>query len=186
MKRFPLAALILVGLAFTIPACSQSPTQAGAGKPAQDAAAATTNSLDPKTLITDEKIGQYIVYQKEMTTVADLMIGVAGQALNKSDGSQKSLEKALSEDERTRKIADTQASALAKSGLTQMQAMEIAKIVSSYTPGATMGDAEMKQQARQEFLTQYGPEVLGVLEKRLPELSKLQDEMLGATLGNKK
>jgi hypothetical protein len=185
MNRLPLAALVLVSLAFTNMACSRGPAPSGTEKPSQNVTAAT-NSLDPKILITDEKIGQYIVYQKEMNSVSDIMIGVAGQALNKSDGSQKSLEKALSEDERTKRIADTQASALSKSGLTQMQANEIAQIVSSFTPGATMGDAEMKQQAHQEFLTKYGPEVLTVLERRLPELSKLQDEMLQATLGKKK
>ena len=64
--------------------------------------------------------------------------------------------------------------------------MEIAKIVSTYTPGATMGDGEMKKKAREEFGAKYGPAVLAVLEKRLPELEKLQDEMLGAVLGKKK
>jgi len=34
-------------------------------------------------------------------------------------------------------------------------------------------------------LNKYGPEAPAVLEKRLPELSKLQDEMLDAVLGKK-
>lgn len=34
--------------------------------------------------------------------------------------------------------------------------------------------------------TQYGTDALAVFEKRLPELSKLQDEMLEKALGKKK
>jgi hypothetical protein len=44
----------------------------------------------------------------------------------------------------------------------------------------------MKQKAREEFTAQYGPEVVAVLEKHLPELSKLQDEMMSAAFGKRK
>jgi len=40
----------------------------------------------------------------------------------------------------------------------------------------------MKKQARADFQKKYGTEVLAVLEKRLPDLAKLQDELLSAAL----
>lgn len=190
MKR--IAVLFLGLLAIS---CSRPETPAGktpdaakaAGKPAGSAAPApAAPALDPKSLITDDKVSRYIVYQKEMNTVAGLVMGAATGAFAKSGGDQKQFEKALSADERTKKIADTEASALAKSGLTRSEVMEMVKIIAPYTPGATMGDDEMKKKAREEFLAKYGPEVLAVLERHLKELSALQDEMFGATLGGKK
>ena len=192
MNRFALVALVLATLVLATSACNRGASPSGALTPAADTARKPSQNsppaatpLDSKALVTEDKIGRYIIYQKELNSVAALAMGAAGQAFTKSGGSQKDFEKELSKDERSKKIADTQASALAKSGLTQIEAMELAKIVSTYTPGATMGDAEMKQKAREEFTAKYGPEALAVLEKRLPELSKLQDEMLDAVLGKK-
>jgi len=155
-------------------------------KLAQSAAPAPAPSLDPKVLITDDKIGRYIIYQKEMNTVTDLVMGAAMGAFSKSGGSQKGFEKELSKDDRAKKIADTQASALTKSGLTTTEAMEIMKITTPYTVGATIGDADMKKKAREEFSAKYGPAALAVMDKHLPELSKLQDEMMGAAFSKKK
>jgi hypothetical protein len=188
MKGLALLSITLLALACSrgnAPSGSLPPTAETAKKLAEGAVAAA-NPHDPKVLITDDKVSRYIVYQKEINTVGGLVMGAAVGAYNKSGGDQKGFEKALSQDERTKKIAEAQASALSKSGLTQVEAMEIGKVVSTYTPGATMGDAEMKKQAREEFSAKYGATVLAVLEKRLPELEKLQDEMLNAVLGKKK
>lgn len=189
MNRVALTSLILLAIGCnrgTAPTGSMPQSAETARKLAQEAAPTAAPSVDPKVLITEDKIGRYIIYQKEMNTVADLVMGAAMGAFNKSGGSQKGFEKELSKDERIKKIADTEASALAKSGLTRAEAMDISRIVSSYTPGATMGDAEMKKKAREEFSAKYGPAALAVLEKQLPQLERLQDEMLGAVLGKKK
>lgn len=185
MNRTALAVLALATLA-----CNRGsappPAAEVARKLAEAASAPAPAELDPKPLLTDGKVGQYIVYQTEMNLVADLAMGAAAQAYAKSGGSQKGFEKSLSQDERTRKIADTEASALAKSGLSRAEAMALAKVVSSYTPGATMGDAEMKQKHREAFSAKHGPEALAVMEKRLPELTRLQEAMLQAALGKVK
>lgn len=187
MKRLALTTLALLAFGCNRSSAPTLPQAAETAKQlAQEAAPVPLLSLDPKVLINDDKVGRYLIYQKEMNTVADLVMGAAMGAFNKSGGSQKGFEKELSKDERIKKIADTETSALAKSGLTRSEAMEISRIVSTYTPGATMGDAEMKKKAREEFSAKHGPEVLGVLEKRLPELERLQNEMLGAALGKKK
>jgi len=181
--------LLVLPLLFFGTACgrkSEVPPEVAAARQLAEAPQPQGSSLAPKDLLTDDKLTRYVVYQREMNTVTDLVMGAAMGAFNKSGGSQKGFEKELSKDERIKKIADTEASALAKSGLARSEAMEIAKIVSTYTPGATMGDGEMKKKAREEFGAKYGPAVLAVLEKRLPELEKLQDEMLGAALGKKK
>ena len=120
-----------------------------------------------------------------MIPVLGLAMGAAAQAFSKSGGDQKGFQKELSSDERARKIADTEASALAKSGLSRMEAMAIAKIVAVYTPGATMGDDEMKKAARDDFIAKYGEAALAVLEKRLSDLSTLQDEMMSSAFGKK-
>jgi hypothetical protein len=186
MRHLGFAALTLVTLACNRNAAPPEPLSQGAEKRAQEAAPPAVPSLAPKDLITDDKVGRYIVYQKEVNTVADLVMGAAMGAFNKSGGSQKGFEKELSKDERLKKIADTEASALAKSGLTRLEAQELAKVVSAYTPGATMGDAEMKKKAREDFGAKYGPTVLAAMEKHLPELARLQDEILSAAMGKKK
>lgn len=185
MNRHGLIALTLATLACNRGAIPPPAAEAARTR-VEDTPAPAPPALDAKGLITDGKIGQYIVYQTEMNLVADLAVGAATQAYAKSGGSQKGFEQSLSQDERTRKIADTEASALAKSGLTRPEAMALAKIVSAYTPGATMGDAEMKQKHRETFSANHGPEALAVLEKRLPELAKLQEAMLKAALGKLK
>ncbi len=190
MKRFAFVAFILVTLTIAAISCSQGPSPSGttstAVETAKTAAADVAKSLDPKTLITDDKISRFIIYQKEMNSVVDLAMSAGVEALQSAGNSQKDLEKALSKDERAQKIAETQASALAKSGLTQPEATEITKILSPYIAGFTIGDDEMKTKSRDEMKSQYGQEALAVFEKRLPELSKLQDEMLERALGKKK
>jgi hypothetical protein len=190
MKRFAFVSFILVNLVIATISCSKSPSPSGtastAAETAKTAAPEAAEPLDPKTLITDDKISRFIVYQKEMNSVVDLAISAGVDALQNASGSQKDLEKALSKDERAQKVANTQASALAKSGLTQTEATEITKILSPYIAGFTIGDDEMKNKSRDEMKAQYGPGAVAVFEKRLPELSKLQDEMLEKALGNKK
>jgi hypothetical protein len=44
----------------------------------------------------------------------------------------------------------------------------------------------MKKTAKDEFSSKYGAAALAIMEKNLPELSKLQDEMLSAAFGKKK
>jgi hypothetical protein len=190
MNRFAFAIFILVSLIIATISCSNGTSPSGTASTATEttkpAAPEAAKPLDPKTLITDDKIGRFIVYQKEMNSVVDLAMSAGADALQNAGGSQKDLEKALSKDERAQKIANTQASALAKSGLTQTEATEITKILSPYIAGFTIGDDEMKEKSRQEMKSQYGEEPLAVFEKRLPELSKLQDEMLEKALGKKK
>jgi hypothetical protein len=190
MKRFVFAAFILTTLVIASISCGKSPSPSGtastAVETAKTAAQEPAKPLDPKTLITDDKIGRFIVYEKEMISVVDLAIGAGADALRKSGDSQKDLEKELSKDDRTQKIGNTQAAALTKSGLTQAEANEISKMLSPYIAGFTIGDDEMKKKSRDEMKSQYGPEAVAVFEKRLPELSKLQEEMLQKALGKKK
>jgi hypothetical protein len=194
MNRLTCATILLAAFVLTSLSCSRgsapSGTQENAAGTAQQAAQNTAvpaaDPLDPKVLITDDKISRYIIYQRETNTVADLVLSAAGQAYKKSGGDQKGFEKELSQDARTKKIADVQASALSKSGLGQMEAIEISKIVATYTAGATMGDDAMKKTAKDEFSSKYGAAALAIMEKNLPELSKLQDEMLSAAFGKKK
>ena len=187
MKHLPVS--VLLAAAVLAVACGKPESPAGkppaaaesAKKLAESAPAAPDAApTDAKSLITDDKVARYIVYQREMNTVAGLVMGAATQAYGASGGDQKKFEKEMSKDERTKKIADTEASALAKSGLTRAEVMAMVQVIAPYTPGATMGDDEMKKKARADFSAKYGPEVLAVLERHLPELSKLQDEMLGA------
>lgn len=149
MRGFVSAAFILVSLVVATISCSKGPSPSGTPSTAAEttpaAAPEAAKPMDPKALITDDKIGRFIVYQKEMNSVVDLAMGVGVDALKNAGDSQKDLEKALSKDERTQKIANTQASALAKSGLTQMEATEITKILSPYIAGFTIGDDEMKK-----------------------------------------
>lgn len=156
-----------------------------AAKAPEDASGAKVPApaLDPKYLINDEKIGRFITYQQEMSKVAALAVGATLEALQESDGNTKEIEKAMSRDERMKKVSDAEASAIAKSGLTTAEATEMANIISSYTPGMTIGDDEMKQQTREEFTAKYGAAILAVLDRHLKELSDLQDLMLKATLG---
>jgi hypothetical protein len=190
MKRFAFVTSILVTLMIATISCSRGPSPSGttstAVETAKTAAAEAVKPLDPKTLISDDKISRFIIYQKEMNSVVDLAISAGAEVLQNAGSSQKDLEKALSKDERAQKVANTQASALAKSGLTQPEATEITNILSPYIAGFTIGDDEMKTKSRDEMKSQYGPEALAVFEKRLPELSKLQEEMLEKALGKKK
>ena len=189
MKRFAFATFTLVALVIATISCSKGPSESGpaptALETAKAAAPQAAKPVDPKTLITDDKISRFIVYQREMNSVVDLAMGLGADALKNASGSQKDLEKAMSKDERAQKIANTQAAALAKSGLTQTEATEITTILSPYISGFTIGDDEMKQKSRDEMKSKYGPEALAVFEKRLAELSKLQDEMLEKALGKK-
>jgi hypothetical protein len=192
MNRLTFATLALVVLVLTNISCSREPAPSNTQSAAETAQQAVQNapspavSPDPKTLVTDDKISRYIIYQREINTVADLLMGAATQAYAKSGGDQNGFQKELAQDERTKKIAAAQASALSKSGLGQSEAVELSKIVSTFTAGATIGDEEMKKTARDEFSSKYGAGALGIMEKHLPELSKLQDEMLSAALGKKK
>lgn len=183
----------ILSLAFLTLACNRGsgtsgnvPKAAETAKKLAQTAMPVAPSLDPKDLLTDDKIGRYIIYQREMNTVTDLVMGSAMGAFAKSGGNQKGFEKELSKDDRAKKIADTQASALAKSGLTTAEAMEIVKLATPFTVGVTIGDAEMKKKAREEFSAKYGPAATAVMDKHLPELSKLQDEMMGAVFSKKK
>ncbi len=192
MKRLTLAAFALAVLILMNISCGSAPSGSSqsaaetAKQMAQTAPAVTVTPQDPKALITDDKIGRFIIYQREANTVANIALGAATQALKNSDGSQRGFEKELSSDERSKKIAEVQASALSKSGLGQMEAVEITKIVTEFTARATMGTEEMKKEARNQFTAKYGADKLAIMEKYLPELSKLQDEMLEAALGKKK
>lgn len=143
-------------------------------------------ATSPKDLLTDDKLTRYAIYQREMNTVADLVMASAGQAFAKAAGNQKAFEKELARDERIQKIAATEASAMAKSGLTRLQAMEVSKLVSAYLPGRTMGTDDMKKQARADFETKYGQAAVAAMDKHEAELTKLQGEMLNAALGKKK
>jgi hypothetical protein len=190
MNRLILASITLLALACNRsagPSDTLSAAAENAKKLAQNAASvAAPKPVEPKDLITDDKIGRYIIYQKEMSSVTGLVMGAAVGAFTKSGGNQKGFEKELSGDERTKKIGEVSAAALAKSGLTQMEVSQLAQIITPYTTGVTIGDAEMKKKAREEFTTKFGPAALAVMEKRLSELEKLQDEMLGAAFGKKK
>jgi hypothetical protein len=194
MKRLTFATVLLAALVLTSISCSRGSAPSGsqenaagaAQQAAPNTAVSSTEPLDPKVLITDDKISRYIIYQRETNTVADLVLGMAAQAYKKSNGDQKGFEKEIAQDERTKKIAAVQASAISKSGLGQMEAVEISKIVATFTAGVTMGDDAMKKTARDDFSSQYGAAALSVMEKHLPELAKLQDEMLGAAFGKKK
>jgi hypothetical protein len=188
MNRFALAAFALAALVIATISCSKGSSPSGSASPevetTETAAPAAAKPLDPKALISDDKISRFIIYQKEMNSVVDLALSSGADAL-KAGGSQKDMEKALAKDSRAQKIVDTQKSALAKSGLTQMEATEITKVLSPYISGFTIGDDEMKQKSREEMKSQYGAEALAIFEKHLPELSKLQDEMLQKALGKK-
>lgn len=190
MTRFALATLVLAALTVATVSCSKEPSSSGTASTAGETAKASmpepAKPLDPKALITDEKIGRFITYQKEMNSVVDLAMNAGVEAIKNSNGSQKDLEKTLAKDDRTQKIADTQASALSKSGLTQMEASSISQVLTPYIAGFTIGDEEMKNKSREEMQSKYGSEAVAVFEKRLPELSKLQDEMLKKALGQKK
>lgn len=161
---------------------SDVPPQVAAAQKLAQAPLPEAPSLSPKDLLTDDKLTRYETYQREMNTVADLVMASAGQAFNRSGGNQKGFEKELAKDERIQKIAATEASALSKSGLTRMEAMEVSKLVSSYIPGRSMGTDEMKKQARTDFETKYGKPAVEVMDKHEAELTKLQSEMLGAVM----
>jgi len=79
------------------------------------------------------------------------LMGAADQAYNKSGGNQKGFEKKLAQDVRIKKIADTEASAFSKSGLTRAEAMAVARLVSSCLPGRSMGTEETKKRARADL-----------------------------------
>jgi len=166
---------------------SEVPPEVAAARKAAAVAVPETPSLSPKDLLTDDKLTRYAIYQREMNTVVGLTLGAAGQAFQKSGGSQKGFEKELAQDERIKKIAETEASALSKSSLTRMEAMEVGKLVASYIPGRSMGTEEMKKQARVDFEAKYGKAALEAMDKHEAELIKLQSEMLGAAFkGGKK
>ncbi len=186
MNRLVLTVFAITSILFTNVACSRSSGPSGASSMAAESpqkAAFAAKPLDPKTLITEDKISRYMIYQKETISVAHLAMGAATDAYSKSGGSQKGFIKEYSKDERAAKMAEVQASALAKSGLEQREAIEIMKIVTIYTTKATIGTDQMKQAARNEASSKYGAEAVAVLDKHLPELSKLQDEMLAAAAG---
>lgn len=191
MTRFALAILVLAALVVATVSCSKEPSPSSgaaptAGEAAKTAVPETAKSLDPKALISDDKISRFVIYQKEMNSVADLAMAAGIDALKDSGGSQKAMEKALAKDGRAQKIVEAQASALSKSGLTQTEANEISNVLTPYIAGFTIGDDEMKSKSREEMKSKYGPEAVSTLEKHLPELSKLQDELLAKTLGKKK
>jgi len=182
--------LLVLPLLFLGTACgrkSELPPEVAAARKAAAVAVPEAPALAPKDLLTDDKLTRYATYQREMNTVADLATASAGQAFTKSGGNQRGFEKELSKDERIQKIAATETSALAKSGLTRMEAMAVAKLVSAYIPGRTMGTAEMKKQARTDFESKYGQTAAEVMDKHEAELTKLQSEMLSAVMkGGKK
>lgn len=148
--------------------------------------AAAPASTDPKVLVTDDAVSRHIVYQREMNPVAGIAVEVGMLALKQSGGNQQAFQAEMAKDPRVKQVADAEARAIAKSGLSRQDEMALSRIVADYTAGATLGDAEMKAKAREQFLAKYGPQALGVLEKRLPDLAKLQDETLAATLKPRK
>lgn len=166
---------------------SEVPPEVAAARKAAEVAVPALPSLAPRDLLTGDKLTRYATYQREMNTVADLVMASAGQAFHRSGGNQKGFEKALAQDERIQKIAATEGSALSKSGLSRLEAMEVSKLVSSYLPGRTMGTEEMKKHARMDFEAKYGQTAAEAMDQHEAELIKLQREMLGAVMkGGKK
>jgi hypothetical protein len=161
---------------------SEVPPEVAAARKLAQAPLPEVPTLSPRDLLTDDKLTRYAIYQREMNTVADLLMGAASQAYNKSGGNQKGFEKELAQDVRTKKIADTEASALAKSGLTRAEAMAVSKLVTSYLPRRSTGTEETKKQARADFETTYGKAAVEVVDKHEAELIKIQDEMVNAMM----
>src|SRR5512137_1588994 len=97
MKSFAFVAFILVTLMIATISCSKGPspssTASTAVETAKTAAAEAAKPLDPKTLITDDKISRFIIYQKEMNSLVDLAMSAGADALRNAGSSQKDLEK---------------------------------------------------------------------------------------------
>jgi len=181
--KWPLPFSIAILVLACGPKGAKLPQEAeSAMKLAKSAPALAPSSADPKAVITDDRITRHLIFQREMAPVTGIAMEVGMLAMKNSGGNQKQFQEEMAKDPRVKRIADAEASAVAKSGLSRMENMEISRIVSDFTPGATMGDAEMKKQARADFQKKYGDEVLAVLEKRLPDLAKLQEELLSAAL----
>ena len=152
-------------------------------KLAESAPPPVENPLDPKVLLTDEKLGKYAVYQQTMLPVmGDVMAAAMGAGL-KSGGNVKEFEKKLAADERLKRIEAATKEAQAKSGLTQSEATAIGQLVASYVPIRTMGADEDRKKARVDFEATHGKAAAEAMDKHEADLTRLQDETMKASLG---
>ncbi|WP_005032375.1 hypothetical protein [Holophaga foetida] len=134
----------------------------------------------PRPIITDDQITRHILYEREMMPVAGIVVEVSLMAMKKSRGDQKQIETEVAKDPRVKRVADAEASAIAKSGISRAENQEISRIIADYIPGVVTGDAETRKRAREAFQSKYSPEALETMDKRQPELARLQNEMLAA------
>jgi hypothetical protein len=172
-------------------ACQKAETPASAPpqavtdvkKLAEAAPAPVGNPLDPKVLLTDEKLGKYAVYQQTMLPVMGDVMAAAMNAGLKAGGDVKDFEKKLAADERLKRIEAVTKEALAKSGLTQSEATAIGQLVAGYLPNRSMGTDEDKKKARVEFEATNGKAAAEAMDKHEVELTRLMDETMSASMG---
>jgi len=183
------AGFLICGLVLT--ACQKAETPASAPPQAvadvkkltEAAPAAVGNPLDPKVLLTDEKLGKYAIYQQTMLPVMGDVMAAAMSAGLKAGGDVKEVEKKLAADERLKRIEAVTKEAQAKSGLTQSEATAIGQLVAGYLPNRSMGTDEDKKKARAEFEATNGKAAAEAMDKHEVELTRLMDETMSASMG---
>lgn len=181
----------ILSLALLLTGCQKSESPSGempkaaadAQKLAEQAPPAPPSPLDPKVLLTDDMLGKYAVYQNTMLPVMGDTLALGAEAIRKSGGDQKELEKQMAADPRLQRVNAAAKEAAAKSGLTAQTSAAIGKIVSEYIAKRTIGTDADKAQARTDFEKQYGAAAAAAMEKHEADLTKLQEEALKAALG---
>jgi hypothetical protein len=144
-----------------------APTAAPAAAPASAAA-----------LLTDEKVKGYVIYTKEIGTVAAEAMGMAGSAYARSKGDQKGFERALSADERTKKVAAASQAALEKSHLTQAEVGQLTQILSPYYTRRMMAKGAEEAMAKAKAASKGKAGILeGIYKKQIDEVVALRAEM---------
>jgi hypothetical protein len=188
MNPCPSLFLLLATSASSLGATCFSPLPLPAGTTAKQVAKASkfaVPALDPRTLITDDKIGRYILHQREINTVAAQVVDVATSVQKETGRDAKAFEKGMKADRRTPRINDVAASARAKSGLSDVEYAALAQILGKFVGMVMVNDEGTQKRARAEFRAEYGDEALAVVEKQAPELVKVYEEMVSAITGRR-
>jgi hypothetical protein len=193
-------------LAPTVPAQPPAGAVAAVRKTATPAAP-VAGVASATALLTEEKVKGYVVYTREISSVASEAMGMAGAAFARSKGDKAALERHMARDERAKRLAAASQAALTKSGLTQAEVGVLSQVLAQHyakrmvavaaVEGLAKSKAQAKgkpgildgiyqkqidegQAARAEFEKQHGKAALAVVDKYEKDFLEAQEAMLKA------
>lgn len=179
---------VLLGIAvfITLVACGKTPDTAPAAPSNPSAAAPVPGLRDAKTLINDAKaVAGYAAFQQEMAPHSKMALEAYGSGSRSKD------------DPRLVEYGKLNEAALAKAGLSQSDISTMSRALSTFVaklmlvrgaaarPGSSGSNASRQsyEEAKQEFVQQYGQVGLDNVLKYEKELCEAHDALMKAALG---